>query len=308
MSCTSQSTSSLDEVIVYYAGSLSLAMIELSAAFENEYPQYRVAHEASGSRTAARKVSDLGQRCDVLMTADPTVIEDLLVPDYAEWVIPFLRNELVLAYHSEARGRDRLEDGGWMDVLGDPLVSHSRCDENSAPCGYRAIHLFQLAEEHYEVDGIAELLTNKDLKFVRPQEPDVFALLETRTVDYGFAYRSSAEQRGVPYLRLPEEINLGNVSRAAYYAAVEATVAGKKPGTMRIEIGKPISYGVTIPTNAPNPGGAAAFVEFLLRADRGLSILSAHHFQTAVPSRTPSFGAIPSSLKKYANPQADSIL
>lgn len=45
--------------------------------------------EAAGSRDCARKIRDLKRPCDVLASADYLVIEQLLVPDYADWNICF---------------------------------------------------------------------------------------------------------------------------------------------------------------------------------------------------------------------------
>ena len=58
------------ELVVFHAGSLSIPLREIATAFEASHPGVKVVREASGSRAAARKISDLGRNCDVLALAD----------------------------------------------------------------------------------------------------------------------------------------------------------------------------------------------------------------------------------------------
>ena len=48
-----------EDIIVFHAGSLAVPFSQIEKAFEAKYPQYDVKREVSGSRKAARKVSDL---------------------------------------------------------------------------------------------------------------------------------------------------------------------------------------------------------------------------------------------------------
>jgi hypothetical protein len=55
-----------------------------------------IAAEASGSRSCARKICDLGRECDVMASADYAVVSALLMPEHAEFNIHFARGEGVL--------------------------------------------------------------------------------------------------------------------------------------------------------------------------------------------------------------------
>ncbi|MCH7958745.1 MAG: extracellular solute-binding protein [Candidatus Hydrogenedentes bacterium] len=285
------------QVVVFHAGSLSVPFLEIAEAFEREYPGVRVIREAAGSRTCARKITDLNRRCDVFASADYAVIDELLFPDYADWSILFAGNELCLAYHSQSLGAGELTDANWIDTLLTPAVHYARSDPDSDPCGYRTVQAFQLAEQHYARSGSAQSLLSKDLRFIRPKGSDLIALLETRSVDYAFIYRSVAEQHGIDYLRLPDEVNLSDSDLAELYATAVATVSGREPGDTSNIRATPMRYGVTIPKNAPNPSGAEAFVSFLLHPDHGLAILRKHHQTLTKPTVRGAFAQVPVGLQ-----------
>jgi ABC-type molybdate transport system substrate-binding protein len=91
--------------------------------------------------------------------------------------------------------------------------------------------------------------------------------------DYAFIYRSVAHGHNVPYVRLVPEVNLADPGQAAFYA--QAKVKLEQPErTIR---GAPIMYGLTVPPNAANPHGGAAFVAGLLSGE-GRRILEGNGF------------------------------
>jgi len=287
-------------LIVFHAGSLAVPLKEVAAAFMAEYPDVKVVREAAGSRWCARKISDLHRRCDVLASADYTVIEDLLIPAHADWVINFAANEMVIAYGPRSRLAGRIDSRNWHEILARNEVVIARSDPNADPCGYRAVLVMKLAEKHYAAAGLARRLLAKDREYIRPKETDLLALLELGEVDYIFFYRSLAEQHGLRYARLPDEINLGNPRFADFYGTVSARISGRRPGGFITKSGAPIVYGVTIPKKAPNPAAAVAFLEFLLDENKGMAIMRRHGQKSLVPAGTASFRNIPEPLRKFA--------
>ena len=71
------------DLIVFHAGSLSIPFKEVVSAFKKMHPGVNIMCEAAGSRTCARKICDLGRLCDVMASADYSVIEALLIPHHA---------------------------------------------------------------------------------------------------------------------------------------------------------------------------------------------------------------------------------
>jgi molybdate/tungstate transport system substrate-binding protein len=288
------------DLMIFHAGSLAVPIKEVAAAFRREYPSVRILCEAAGSRECARKLTDLGRACDVLASADYAVIDSMLIPDHADWSIKFAGNEMVIAYTDESAHAGQITRENWHEVLLREDVTYGRSDPNSDPCGYRTIFTAKLAARHYGVPDFAERIMEKDRRFIRPKETDLLALLETGAIDYLFIYRSVAEQHGLRWLSLPDEINLKRAEFAAHYRSVSAEISGNAPGEFVTQYGEPMVYGVTIPKNAPNPGAALAFVAFLLDRDKGLAILERNGQPGVVPSPSAFYGQIPEPLKGFA--------
>ncbi len=287
------------DIIIFHAGSLSVPLRAVAEAFEEEHEGTRVLREASGSRISARKISDLGRPCDVMVSADYVVIDSLLIPEHASWNIKFAGNEMVIAYRDASRYSESIGNDNWHELLLRDDVAFGRSDPNADPCGYRTVLTTKLAEAYYDIPGFADALLRKDQRFMRPKETDLLALLETQTIDYIFIYRSVAMQHGLRYLILPDAINLKCDEQADLYATASVDISGAAPGTTITQIGEPMIYGVTVPHNAPNPDGALAFVSFLLQQDKGIAIMEANGQPGLVPSVSSTYHQIPEPLKDF---------
>ncbi len=294
------STGDSEELIIFHAGSLAIPFQQICEEFGRQYPRVKIVREAGGSRICARKIADLHRPCDVMASADYTVIDSLLIPEHARWNIRFASNEMVIAFRPRSRGAGEININNWFDILLEPSVTFGRSDPNADPCGYRAILTMMLAEKLYHRPGLAGEMLKKDRKHIRPKEVELLALMETGELDYLFIYRSVAEQHKLTYSVLPDEINLKKPERSDFYRSVSVRLTGKKPGTFITKVGEPIVYGVTIPENAPHRELALAFVRFLLEANQGGAILEKNGQTFVVPSPTDTFDKLPECLKEFA--------
>lgn len=288
------------DITIFHAGSLAVPFQEIAEAFMETHPRIRIYREAAGSRVSARKISDLGRRCDVMASADYVVIDTLLIPDHASWNIKFAANEMVIAYTDASRYAAEITPDNWHAILLRSDVAYGRSDPNADPCGYRAVLTTILAEAFYDVPGFSERILAKDRRFMRPKETDLLALLETGTIDYVFIYRSVALQHGLRYITLPDEINMKREDLAEHYARASVEISGAAPGETITHIGEPMVYGVTIPHNAPNPDAALAFVAFLLHPEQGRAILERNGQPGVAPAASATYDYIPDMLKQYA--------
>jgi len=253
------------ELIIFHAGSLSIPFKEMSKAFHNQFPKVKIHCEASGSRTCARKIVDLGRPCDVMASADYTVIENLLMPDYADWNISFATNEMALMYRYESQYSKEINSNNWYKILMKKGIEYGHSDPNSDPCGYRSQLVWQLAEKYYKKPGLYQALKDKcPLRNIRPKETDLIAMLEVGQIDYLFIYRSVCEQHHKPFVKLPNKINLRSSLFRDYYKHASIMISGRVPGQFIEKVGKPMVYGITIPKNAPNRDLAIQFVGFVL--------------------------------------------
>lgn len=288
------------DLVVFHAGSLSAPFDAIAKAFMQRHPEVRVLREAAGSRACARKITDLGRPCDVFASADYAVIDTLLIPKHADWNIRFARNEMEIVYTERSRRFAEITPENWMDILLDAEVAFGRADPDSDPCGYRAVLTMKLAEEYYRRPGLTERFLAKDRRHIRPKETDLLALLETRTIDYIFLYRSVAIQHGHEYVSLPAEVNLGKPELEDLYRTVCVEISGEAPGRKMTQCGEPMAYGITIPASAPNPGAALAFVKFLLEKEGGLAVMEAQGQPSMVPAPCAGYDQLPEALKPYA--------
>ncbi len=289
-------------LIVFHAGSLSVPFRKISRMFMRDHPDVIVLLEAAGSRSCARKISELDRECDVMASADYTVIDNLLIPEHASWNIKFASNEMAIVFSEHSKRHGEIDAENWFDMLLDPDVAFGRSDPDADPCGYRAVLTMKLAEKHYGSIGLAGRLLEKDNRFIRPKETDLLALLETRTIDYIFLYRSVAQQHGLEYLVLPDEVNLKNPEFTDMYGSVSVEISGKRPGERIVKTGGPMVYGITIPSNSPSPELARKFIDFILDPEKGMKMIKEAGQPSMVPSPTETYDAVPVSLKKYAKP------
>jgi molybdate/tungstate transport system substrate-binding protein len=292
------------ELIIFHAGSLSMPMKEVAAEFNKYYPEIKVLLESAGSVASARKITDLNRPCDILASADYTVIDNMLIPKYADWNLKFVSNELSIVYNDKSRFSGQINARNWYEILLKESVAFGRADPNADPCGYRSVLMLQLAERYYRKPGLAKQILAKDQNYIRPKEVDLPALLETGSIDYLFLYRSVAIQHGLKYLVLPEEINLRNPALAAQYALASTEINGSEPGKKVTVRGEPMIYSVTILRDAPNKPAAIAFLRFLLDKEKGMKIMIKNGQPSVVPMETNNWDKLPDELKKFAKKPA----
>lgn len=290
------------KLVIFHAGSLSYPVKAICDSFKVSHPQVEILTEAAGSKDCARKISDLGKRCDIMLSADYKVIDNLLIPEWADWNIKFASNEMSIVFTDRSKYAADINKYNWYNILLKDDVIYGRSDPESDPCGVRALMTMMLAEEYYQVPGLSKKMAQKDKNYMRPKETDLIALLETKAVDYIFLYRSVAQQHKLKYLLLPDSVNLKNEALANYYSTVSVETTGKMPGEKIREIGAPMIYGLTIPKSCKNEKLAVAFLEFFLNAEGGMAIMEASGQPSVVPAPCKYYEKVPEKLKKFALP------
>ena len=291
------------KLIIFHAGSLSVPFARIEKNFEARYPRVDVLRESGGSTKMARLIAEVGKPADIMASADYKVIDNLLIPDHADWNIRFASNQLVLCYTPNSRYANEINENNWYEILCRKGVVWGHSDPNLDPCGYRSLMAMQLAEKFYNKPGLYKrLLANRPMKNVRPKSVELISLLNTGNMDYAWEYLSVAVQHNLKYIKLDDHINLGNYKYDNFYKQAEVKVTGKKPGTWRIKKGKSCTYGITMIKHAANPEAARAFLAYLLDPNGGLKILKEMGQPPFIPCRVPSkemLKKLPEELQKY---------
>jgi molybdate/tungstate transport system substrate-binding protein len=308
---------------VFCAGSLTLPFEDIEAQFEADHPNVDVQLEPGGSVTRVQKITELGEECDILASADYSLIPSMMMTpdsDYTDWYIIFAVNRMTLAYTDNSRYADEITADNWYEILRSD-VKWGFSDPNLDPCGYRSPMVIQLAEFEYGDNMIFEdlieansditvsedagtylinanmtnLNPNTDKLKIRDKSVELVTFVQEGGLDYAFEYSSVAKQHGLKYLELPETIDLSSADCAAIYKTV------KIQKTTTTSTGKPIVYGLTIPNNAPNPTLAAEFVKYIIN-ESGQTIFNNNGQPPVVPAVTNDINKIPESLTKYVVP------
>lgn len=291
------------KLIIFHAGSLSVPFARIEKNFEARYPRVDVLRESGGSTKMARLIAEVGKPADIMASADYKVIDNLLIPDHADWNIRFASNQLVLCYTPNSRYANEINENNWYEILCRKGVVWGHSDPNLDPCGYRSLMAMQLAEKFYNKPGLYKrLLANRPMKNVRPKSVELISLLNTGNMDYAWEYLSVAVQHNLKYIKLDDHINLGNYKYDNFYKQAEVKVTGKKPGTWRIKKGKSCTYGITMIKHAANPEAARAFLAYLLDPNGGLKILKEMGQPPFIPCRVPGkemLKKLPEELQKY---------
>lgn len=278
-----------EKVVVFHAGSLAVPFKAVEKAFETKYPQYDVQREASGSRAAARKISEIGKPADVMASADYKVIDNLLIPKDAKFNAQFATNEMAIAFTPHSKFANEITSENWPEIFLRDGVKVGHSNPNMDPCGYRSMLVTKLAEEHYKMPGFYDKLfgygesykvgeENKSKVIVRPKETDLLGLIEAKAYDYLYIYKSVAEQHGLKYITLPKQVSLKDNEFKDFYKTASFKIDGKKPGQFITKKGGAMVYGITVAQNKKSPttkDGAVKFVNFILSPE-GQKIMAAN--------------------------------
>jgi molybdate/tungstate transport system substrate-binding protein len=265
---------------VLYAGSLvALMEKDLGPAFTRASRGITVQGRAGGSVALAHMILDGLQSPDVFVSADPAVNRLLLRPGpgpSAPWFLTFASTTMVIAYSPSSRFAPAFREAAaghraWYDVLSSPGLRLGRTDPRLDPKGYRTILTLELAERYYDRPGLeAKLLGEAENPAQTFPEEALVGRLESGQLDAGFFYLTEVREQQLPYVTLPDAINLGSPGLARSYA--EAAYTDAKGDVHR---GAPILYTVAIPSTVRNLTGAVQFVQFLY-SPAGRRVLASH--------------------------------
>ena len=282
-------------LIVFGAGTLATPWTAEIAAFKNANPGVTVHSQFGSSGDMVKNITQLHQPADVLGVADYSLIPKLMVPSHATWYLGFVSNQITLAYTSHSKGASQLTPANWYKIVAQPGVHIGRSNPAADPSGYQVLQMLQLANSYYKDPGLsAAVLKNSPDSSVAETETSLLGALQSGQIDYLAIYKSNALEDHLKYVTLPPQIDLSDSSMAAAYAKVTINA-----GSLGNLTAKPIIYGLTIPSNAPDPALAEKFVSFVL-SPQGQAIMSSNGFVVISPAL--AHGTVPASLQALTTP------
>jgi molybdate/tungstate transport system substrate-binding protein len=176
---------------------------------------------------------------------------------------PIAHTEMVIAYSPKSRFASEFQAAAkgtaqWWKVLEEPGLRFGRTDPAADPQGRNIIFTITLAAKKYRQPDLVQKVLGSA---INPKqifsEPTVLARLQSGELDASSAYKIQPGPFNLPYISLPKQINLSSENIRAENPDLALTVNGKT------YYPEPLIYYAAALSDAPNPKGAAAFVEWL---------------------------------------------
>lgn len=268
-----QASAAPNALTVAYAGSMGVAMDRALG------PAFAAANGVAfrgigrGSWGLARLLAGKQMRADVFVSVTPGPMRLLIERGLIKRAVPVASTQMVIAYSPKSRYAKQFAAAAqgrrpWYEVLEQPGVRFGRTDPAVDPQGRNAVFMLMLAERYYARPGLAEAILrgNRNPRQIFT-ETSLLSRLEAGQVDATAAYLSAVISHRLPYIKLPDAINLGDPRySAAWYDKVEFRIT--RPDGARATLRtQPLVFYAGVLDNARNPAAARRFIAFLQSAE-----------------------------------------
>lgn len=230
---------------------------------------------AQGSDALAQLIVGGAIAADVFVPVTPGPMMTVLKTGKAAKGIPIARTEMVIAYSARSRFAAAFADAAagkagampWYEILRQSGVRFGRTNPATDPQGRNIIFTLQLAERYYKQPGLAAAILGETINGSQIfSESTVQARLQSGELDAAAAYKTQPGPFGLPFVSLPDEINLGNESMHAAYQSASLQLNGKTYHPQAL-----VFYAAPI-TGSAHPTHAQRFVQWFAGAE-GQAIL-----------------------------------
>ena len=248
---------------VAYAGSMGSMMEGPIKAAAGQTLKLDFHGRAQGSSALAQLIVGGSIRPDIFVPVTPGPMLSVLRAGKAESAQPVAHTEMVIAYSPKSRFAARFEAasqgrGNWWEILEEPGIRFGRTDPAGDPQGRNIIFTMMIAAKTYKQPGLVEKILGPTINEKQIfTEPTVQARLQSGELDAASAYKIQPGPFNLPYITLPKEINLSGQNVRNEHPDVTLTVSGKTYSP------EPLIYYASVLKDAPNPKGAAGFVEWM---------------------------------------------
>lgn len=222
-----------------------------------------------GSLGLARQLEGRLLQADVFVPITPGPIDILKNAGMIGTAVPVASTEMVIAYSPKSKFVADLEATGqgkknWYEVLQAPGLRFGRTDPATDPQGQNIIFAMLLAQSFYKQPGLADKILggyqNQQQIFA---EPSLLSRLEAGQLDASSGYLSAATSHHLPFIALPDEINLSNPDMdTKWYKTVQFTITLPSGKESALNTQPLVFYAVAL-KDSKQPAMAEKFVQFL---------------------------------------------
>ena len=263
---------SAEELVVLdfaYAGSMGSMMEGRIKAQAAAMLGVDMRGRSGGSDALAKLIVGDSIRADVFLPVTPGPMMTVIEAGKTQIGMPIARTEMVIAYSPKSRFAAQFADAAankrgamqWYEILTQPGIRFGRTDPTTDPQGRNIIFTLQLAEKYYKQPGLTKKIAGDTINVAQIfSESTVEARLQSGELDAASAYRIQPGPFNLPYISLPDAINLGNQSMHQLYQQASVTLGGKTRHPQAL-----VYYAAVI-TGSAHAGKAAVFVQWLSTA------------------------------------------
>jgi molybdate/tungstate transport system substrate-binding protein len=302
-SAASAPTKPTGNVNVAYASSLQFLNEKIVSPAFTQAEGYKFVGHGGASTELANDITSGELTPDVFESVGGDNIK-LIEPKFTNWYVQYAGTSIVLAYNPKSKYAadfKAVANGSknvcslFSSTLQSPGFKLGRTDPNIDPQGRDFIMMVELAQSycHLPSDTAAKILGTSDFGTANSSqiyaESSLDSTLQSGQLDAASAFITQAVELKLPYIKLPDQINLGSAAEKAAYA--KATVKVKNGKTYK---GSPQVIDIT--TVGAKPSAAAiAFVKYTL-SSAGLAQYSHGGFTVLTPKLTGSMSAVPAAI------------
>ncbi len=232
---------------------------------------------SQGADAVARALVDGSLQADVFIPITAGPMRTVMQADKASVASPIASTEMVISYSPKSRFASQFEavakgQANWWEVLQQPGLRFVRSNPGGDPGGRNIIFVMMLAAKKYNQPDLVEKVLGAALN---PEQilttGNNQARLQSGELDASGSYRSGAASSGLPYLVLPDDINLSGLNVHREHPESSLTVEEK---TFYPE--PPVFYAAVL-KGATNAKGAEAFVKWL-KSEPAQDLFREHDF------------------------------
>jgi molybdate/tungstate transport system substrate-binding protein len=257
-------------VRITYAGSMGVVMDKfIGPAFaEREHVEYQ--GQGQGAYGMARLLASKKIVADVFVSVNPGPMDILKQAGLVDEAVPVASTRMVIAYNPKSPYAAQLKAGeaDWWKILQTPGLRFGRTDPAVDPQGQNIIFTLLLAEKYYKQPGMAPAVLGP---IENPQqvfgEGSLLTRLQAGQLDAASGYESATISARLPYVALPDQINLSNPQYAKdWYDTVSFPIQNRDGKSETVRPQALVFYAAVL-KNATSPEAAKHFITFLQSPD-----------------------------------------
>ena len=204
---------------------------------------------------------------DVFVPVSADAAKIVLDAGKAAKAVPVASTSMVLAYSPNSKFAKALADAKgaeWTKIITTPGFRFGRTNPMVDPQGRYVLFALQLAGLYYKLPDFAQKVAGDMINPAQIfEEASLLARLQAGQIDATLGYKSAVVSQKLPYIELPDEVNLSDPALAhTLYSQASLLMPGKDDKTKVIHPSPLVFYAMTLKA-AANPKAAAQYVAFL---------------------------------------------